>query len=141
MATHTDWTINDNTGKAIKSIVKALETAMEKACLIVETQAKTLAPVDKGGLRQSIGHNVEKNASSVTGSVGRNLKYAIYQEFGTGEFAENGRGRKGGWVYKAPDGKFYYTKGAKPTRFLRNAFKEKKSTVENIFKTALGDTK
>lgn len=31
--------------------------------------------------------------------VGSNYENAIWEEFGTGEFAENGDGRKGWWVY------------------------------------------
>lgn len=54
--------------------------------------------------------------------VGSNLENAIWEEFGTGEYALKGDGRKGGWVYQAPKGEFYYTKGKRPNRPMHNAF-------------------
>lgn len=54
--------------------------------------------------------------------VGSNLENAIWEEFGTGEYALKGDGRKGGWVYQAPKGEFYYTKGKTPNRPMHNAF-------------------
>ena len=65
-----------------KEIKSKLEKNMEKACLIVERDAKINAPVDTGRLRASITHEVEVT-EEITGRVGTNVKYAPYQEFGT----------------------------------------------------------
>ena len=56
------------------------------------------------------------------GQVGSNIENAIWEEFGTGEYALHGDGRKGGWVYQAPKGEFYFTKGKTPNRPMHNAF-------------------
>ena len=67
----------------------SVEGALEKACLIVENSAKEKVPVDTGNLRQSITHTVEDNV----GTVGTNVEYAPYVEFGTGLFSSQGDGR------------------------------------------------
>lgn len=119
---------------------KTNETAMLSVLLMIEAQAKGLARVDTGEMRDKIDHKIKANGSNVTGQVGSPNEHAIYNEYGTGEFAENGAGRKGGWVYKAPDGHFYFTYGMKPRPFLRPAFRNNKQrikdTLGNKYKTS-----
>lgn len=47
---------------------------------------------------------------------------AVYEEFGTGEYALDGNGRKGGWWYMDEKGKFHFTRGKKPHRPLYRAY-------------------
>lgn len=61
--------------------------------------------------------------------VGNPMQNAIWEEFGTGEYALKGNGRKGGWVYKDDEGKFHHTFGKTPTRALHNAFVTKKNAL------------
>lgn len=55
--------------------------------------------------------------SGMVGYVGSNFDNAIWEEFGTGEFAEKGDGRKGWWVYvkgsskRSTGSKVYPTQG------------------------------
>lgn len=104
-----------------KKIAARLEIAGE----FVEGAAKLLCPVDTGNLRQSITHKVDEKDLSVT--IGTNVEYAPYVEFGTGEHAENGQGRKGGWN----NGKFF-THGNKPQPFLRPALLNNIPAVRRI---------
>lgn len=67
-----------------------ISSALRKACLIVENDAKLTCPVDTGNLRSSITHVVNDNV----GIVGTNVEYAPYVEFGTGLFSSKGDGRK-----------------------------------------------
>ena len=62
-------------------------------------------------------------------TVGNPMQNAIWEEFGTGEFALKGNGRKGGWVYKDDKGNFHHTYGKTPTRALHNAFTAKKNAL------------
>jgi len=126
------FTFEDNSKDVKKQLNKARESAMEAALFLVEAQAKELAAVDSGELRDKIDHLQKTSGNHVIGQVGSPNKHAVYVEFGTGEFAENGAGRKGGWVYKAPDGKFYFTKGQKPQPFLRPAFRHNKQNIIDI---------
>lgn len=61
--------------------------------------------------------------------VGSALENAIWEEFGTGEYALKGNGRKGGWFYVDEDGKGHFTYGKKPTRALHNAFVRLKPSI------------
>jgi hypothetical protein len=70
--------------------------------------------------------------------VGTNVEYAVYVEFGTGEFAENGNGRKGGWMYKDPSGEWFFTWGQEPKPYLRPAFRKNRSAIEALAKEIFG---
>lgn len=54
-----------------------------KVLLKIEMRAKALAPVDTGRLRSSIGHEIGTIGGEVAGTVGTNVEYAGYLEFGT----------------------------------------------------------
>lgn len=96
----------------------------------VEDSAKLLVPVDTGNLRGSIHHIVDEQELSV--KIGTPVEYSGYIEFGTGEFAENGQGRKGGWFYIDEKGNGHFTLGNKPQPFLRPALLENKETIKKM---------
>jgi HK97 gp10 family phage protein len=103
---------------------------LEAAGKFVEDSSKLLVAVDTGNLRGSITHQVDEVELSCR--VGTNVEYAPYIEFGTGEFAENSKGRKGGWFFTDAEGKTYFTLGNKPQPFLRPALLENKATIMKI---------
>ena len=125
----------DNSKAAKRELERAAIRGLIKASLLVEGQAVLLAPVDKGGLRNSIGYKV--NESELVAYIGTNCEYAIYVEYGTGEFAENGNGRKGGWVYKTPDGEVHFTYGMPPQPYLRPAFRKNQKAIRDILADCL----
>lgn len=123
----------------------------------VVAHASRHSPKDSGQLRGSWAADVNESKAEVV--IGSPLENAIWNEFGTGEYAAEGKGRKGGWYVPAEKlsakaktkmrkttigGKeFYFTKGKRPQRTLENAFKKNKSKLkkraEQIFKEKLGD--
>ena len=107
-----------------------------QACMLVEGQAVALAAVLTSRLRNSIDYVVDE--AELIGYVGTNVEYAIYVEMGTGEFAENGMGRKGGWVYQDPSGEWFFTWGQEPQPYLRPAFRKNKSQIEALAKEIFG---
>lgn len=115
-----------------KKLVKAmLKPRLEAVGQYVESEARLRARVDGGGLKGSISHKVIDDNTAVR--IGSNKEYAGYIEFGTGEFAENKQGRKGGWVYKNPKtGDFVFTYGMKPKPFLRPAIYDNKQSIKKI---------
>ena len=123
---------------ATLKMVMDMSRKMDKACLVVESQAKQNCPVDIGILRASITSETEVTASEIVGRVGTNEEYGPYVHNGTGIYAKDGNGRKTPWGYTIRAGKhkgFHWTQGQRPQPFLENAKLEKKSTVERI----LGD--
>jgi len=123
----------DNSSIVKKAMDLAAQRSMEAATLYVEGQAKALAPVgDSGELRDKIDHNVSKKNGVIVGTVGSPLLHALYVEYGTGEYAENGAGRKGGWTYQDSSGEWFFTWGQEPQPFLRPAFRRNKQQIQSI---------
>lgn len=87
-----------------------------------ELQARTRrnSRVQTGQTKGSYDYKVDE--ADLTATIGSNLENAIYEEFGTGEYALHGDGRKGGWVYRDAKGNYWHTKGKTPNRPLHNAF-------------------
>lgn len=56
------------------------------------------------------------------GIVGSDMENAIWEEFGTGEYALDGNGRKGGWRYVDEKGQGHFTRGKRPIRPLYKAY-------------------
>lgn len=120
-----DFTLEWNGDATFDKIHDAVVRGAKKAGLFAEGQVKQLTPVDTGAARDSVSHRVASSvmAEQVVIEIGSPLDYMLYLEFGTGEFAENGSGRKGGWLFRDPEGKLVFTKGVKPHRMVRNGLK------------------
>ena len=127
----------DHSQEAKDAIQQATIHWLFEACVLVQGQAILLAPTQTARLKGSIDYQVDEG--ELVGYVGTNVEYAIYVEFGTGEFAENGRGRKGGWVYKDPSGEWFFTWGQEPQPYLRPAFRQTRKEIESLAKAIFGE--
>ena len=126
--------INDIIIKLDKLSNVSVDSALEKACLIVENSAKEKVPVNTGNLRSSITHTVENNV----GTVGTNVEYAPYIEFGTGLFSSQGDGRQDvPWRYQDAEGNWHTTSGQNPQPFLEPALNENRTKIQRIFNDTL----
>ena len=130
-------TFTDNSDKIIKLLDQATLAGLEAAAAEVEAQAMQNTPVDTGQLKGSWGHYVDDG--KMTATIGNTQENAIWTEFGTGEFALEGDGRKGGWFYEDSEGEGHFTHGKKPIRMLHNAFITKANTVKRILEEAIKD--
>lgn len=122
---------------ATLKIVENTSRNIQKACLLVEAEAKRKCPVDEGYLRASIFSGVKVTGSNIIGYVGSNLHYAPYVHEGTGIYAINGKGRKTPWVWYGGSKKWkgrHYTVGQKPKPFLREALEENREKIIKIVK-------
>ena len=125
-----------------------LGNALEEVGVEIESQAARNTRVASGNTKRKWGHIVEQNESEAKVTIGNPLENAIWEEFGTGEYALNGNGRRGGWYILADDapelakynmkkvygkdGKvFYFTKGKEPSRALYKAWEQNKSRVQD----------
>lgn len=93
----------------------------------LESQTKRNSRVDTGKTKGSWQYVVDEGKLEAV--VGSSLENAIWEEFGTGEYALNGNGRKGGWHYVDSRGHGHFTRGKKPNRALWNAFNTKKAAL------------
>lgn len=110
-----------------------LDKVLNKACILVENDAKKKCPVGTGELRNSITHEVEGTEAI----VGTNTEYAPYVEFGTGIFSSMGDGRQTPWSYQDVEGHWHTTIGQQPQPYLNPALDENRSKIVDLFKEEL----
>lgn len=91
--------------------------------------------IDTGTLANSITHQM---ADSYTVVVGTNTPYAVYVEFGTGIYAENGQGRKTPWAYRDRKGELHWTRGVRPRPFLKTAIQNNLNAYQTLLAKYLG---
>lgn len=128
----------DNSVKVIDSIDRSILLALEEASGELEAQVKRNTKVKTGKTKASWTHKVDE--SKYEAYVGSNYENAIWEEFGTGIYAQNGNGRKDvPWVYQSEDGKWHRTSGKKPRKALQKAFKSMKNRIETFFKERFKD--
>lgn len=120
-----DYTIIDHSSEVLAKIKMRIYAGLE-ACG-VQCQSYADQNIAKGtprhagvkwyrveggsGLRGSLGHMTKLVENAVY--IGTNNDHAIYNEYGTGKYAEGGKGRKGWWVYVP--GEKYTRKGPMKT--------------------------
>lgn len=106
-----------------------------------EVQAQVVREYDRnnrvktGQTKGSWDYKVDESEHSVT--IGSPLENAIWEEFGTGEYALNGDGRKGGWFYVDEQGKGHFTHGKTPNRALHNAIETTKPKLQSALEAKL----
>ena len=156
----------DNTLKIIDATEDAIEaTLLECSAEIISETARNTT-VETSQLKNSWKSEVKKTSDGYESVMGSPLERAIWYELGTGEYALEGKGRKGYWVFvKGSDGKSsklgksytleeakrvmailrskkldaYYTKGQKPKRPFWKAYTNKKQIVINRFREKFGE--
>lgn len=146
-----------------------VKNAIKEACVAwlhevggeIKSKASRNSRVDSGQLKNSWQYKVDE--SKLEALVGSPLENAVWEEFGTGQYALKGDGRKGYWVFvKGSDKKSnnpktytlegakravailrskgleaYYTNGKKPQRMLQKAFDSTKSKAQQALNNKL----
>lgn len=110
---------------------------LRKAAAEIKKQAADNSRVATGQLRKSWDYTVDEGAYEAT--IGSPLENTIWEEFGTGEYAAHGDGRKGGWSYQDDTGKWHHTKGKRPIRTLQKAFQQKRDAVIKLIAQSIRD--
>lgn len=91
------------------------------------SQVQNNTRVDTGHLKGSWTYKVDEGAKEAT--IGSPLENAIWEEMGTGEYALQGNGRKGGWVYVDAKGEGHFTRGKTPSRAFFKAYNIRKPII------------
>lgn len=130
-----DVIFEDYTIKVQNAIDDKINAALEECAGELESQVKRNTRVDTGKTKNSFQHKVVD--SEHVAYIGSNYENAIWEEFGTGEYALQGNGRKGGWVYKDAKGNWHKTTGKKPSRAFWNAFNSLKNKLINHIQNSL----
>jgi hypothetical protein len=113
----------DNTIKVINAMNDKINAVLEECAGELESAAKQNTRVDTSKTKNSWQHRVTKDGDGFVAAVGSDYENAIWEEFGTGDYALNGDGRKGGWAYKDPKtGETIWTHGKRPRRPFHHAY-------------------
>lgn len=110
----------DNRAKVLEAMAEKAIAFLFEAVAELQSQTARDSRVDTEQTKGSWGTYVDE--ATLEGMIGSALENAIWEEFGTGEYALNGDGRKGGWAYTDRKGETHFTHGKKPNRALWNAF-------------------
>lgn len=126
----------DNSAKVIDALNSCKEAFLYEVGELLSGSAAEASPVASGQLKGSWDYKVDVSAG--TSTIGSPLENAIWNEYGTGEYAVNGDGRKTPWVYKDANGRWHRTTGKKPRRTLQSSFTANKNSIirraEELFK-------
>jgi len=146
----------DNSAKVKEAMNDALIAYLYEAGGELETAVKREAARDSGQTRNAWAYKVDESKGEC--AVGNPQENALWEEFGTGEHALEGKGRKSPWyipvdsykgkkkptfqgkvvVVHGKDGiDFYKTDGKKPKRTLQTAFNKKKPKLVKRIGTIL----
>lgn len=118
----------------VKVVIAELTLAsLEEGCGELEAQVKRNTVVDTGQTKNSWQHRVTQSGDDFEGAVGSDYENAIWEEFGTGDYALHGDGRKGGWFYVDAKGDGHFTHGKRPRRPFHNAYTTMKNSLIKFF--------
>lgn len=113
----------------------AIIAFLHEAAGELESQVKRNTPVDTGQLKSSWGYKVDESAQKAT--IGSPLENAIWNEFGTGQYALHGDGRKTPWKYQDVKGEWHTTTGKRPQRSFHYAFEFVKPKLQTAMANKL----
>lgn len=128
----------DYSVKVKKAIDSQVDAVLSECAGEVVSQTKRNSRVDTGQTKNSFTYVITTKGDEKTAYIGSNLENAIWEEFGTGDYALGGDGRKGGWFYEDAKGKGHFTHGKRPSRAFWKAYTSLKSKIisriQNAFK-------
>lgn len=127
----------------IKEITEKMEDSVEMILIewgaFGEGQAmeniREASRIRSSNLINSITNVVRTDEKAVY--IGTDVEYAIYNEVGTGIYADSGKGRQTPWAYKDEKGNWHVTKGMTGIHFLRRAVEEHKKEYADIMQDIL----
>lgn len=125
----------DFTVQVIGEVNDRINARLEEAAGEIESAAKRNTRVDTGQTKNAWSHYVDTD--SHTAYIGNPLENAIWEEFGTGEHALKGNGRKGGWYYVDEEGNGHFTMGKKPSRAFHKAYTALKNKIIRMLENSL----
>ncbi len=128
------------------------QEALIDAAIIVEARAKDyllkfIYDTPERGYSRKMGaglfgktfatKKVKKQKTQIQTAVGSFIFYAPYVHYGTGIFAQDGKGRKTPWIYEDANGRFHKTVGQKPKPYLVNALMDSKDDIMAVLAEGL----
>lgn len=125
---------NDYSDDVKRKIDNIINTWLHEASGEIITSTQRNSRTDTGKTKGSFSYKVSKYESN----IGSNEQNAIWEEFGTGEYATHGDGRKGSWSYQDASGNWHRTNGKTPTHAFRKGYESNKRLIIDELQNKLG---
>lgn len=126
--------LEDNFEKIMKALSMSAKEFLYTAGAEVTNEAKKNARTDTGYTKSGWKYTVDETAKeAIVGNIHQN---AIWEEFGTGIYAENadgsksGKGRQTPWVYENKNGEKVWTRGKTATHNLTKSIDKVKGELK-----------
>ena len=134
-----DVIFEDYTIEVLGAIDSKIDAVLEECAGEMESAVKRNSRVDTGKTKSSFRHKVTGSFMSgkIEAHIGSNDENAIWEELGTGEYALQGNGRKGGWFYVDAKGVGHFTRGKSPSRAFWRAYTSLKDKIINHIQNSL----
>lgn len=126
--------MESNLEEIIKKLEDAATRGIEDVLDTLQIETKDISRIDTGKTSESYETVTEVGPQEgiIQGAIGSNEMNAIWEEFGTGLYAENGDGRQDPWVYRGSDGNWYTTVGKTANAPLRGALAKRKAQIPKL---------
>ena len=124
-----DIKFEDYSIKVKNAIADTAFGVVEECAGELESQVKRNTRVKTSKTKNSFSHRTSKTDSGIESVIGSSEENSIWEEFGTGDHALGGDGRKGGWYYVDDDGEGHFTHGKKPSRAFWRAYTALKDAI------------
>lgn len=137
---------NDKLDHLTRDLNRVVLNKAQRLAQEIADDARDLAPVATGHLRENIYWNTEENGDVIEAEVVSGADYSIYVEFGTGKVGERaGLVREGislsyrqtPWSYKDEKGEWHYTNGMRPQPYMYPAMKQNEEKVKKELGSAI----
>lgn len=96
--------LRDNSQAIISAMKNAVTAFLLEAGGEIRSKAMQNSRVDNGQTKNSYRYQIKQDSAEQKVYIGSDLMNAVYEEFGTGEYALKGNGKKGGWWIPVGDG-------------------------------------
>ncbi len=125
-----DVIFEDNKVQVLRAMEDAIDGALLEVSAELVSQTARNTRVKTGKTKNSWAAKVTRTSDGYEAVIGSPDENAIWEEFGTGEYALKGNGRKGGWLYEdEKTGETIFTRGKTPSRAFHHAYTSLKNAI------------
>jgi hypothetical protein len=125
-----EFNFESNSVVVHRTMCNKVEALLLEVSAEIVSQTARNTKVKTGQTKGSWAANLTNDGKEYTANIGSDYENAIWEEFGTGEYALKGDGRKGGWAYEDPDtGETVWTHGKRARRPFWNAYIKLKNKI------------
>lgn len=123
---------------AVSATQPQLRATMERACLLIEADARSRVAQDTRHLMGSITHRIRGTGATLVGEVGPSRGYGVYVEFGRRPGKPPPVSALMGWAHRHNMNPYALARaigrrGIRPKPFMRPAFETNKDKIAALF--------